>query len=122
MPLYEHSTQGEPIAVLLFRLTQRFMYNALLQLVQGAEAKALYGLVLNYKPLQALVDRLVESSTLTGEQVGQTLEGAGLRYFPDPFVDGFTWGQDGGLVYPGVPEVRLTPTAYATCSYATFTI
>lgn len=78
--------------------------NLVVQLVQGAEAKALYGLVLNYKPLQALVDRLIEDSTLTGEQVGQVLEGAGLRYFPDPFVDGFTWSQEGGLVYPGMPE------------------
>ena len=75
-----------------------------MQLVQGAEATALYGLVLNYKPLQALVDRLINDSTLTGEQVGQTLEGAGLRYFPDPFVDGFTWGQDGTLIYPGQAE------------------
>ena len=79
-----------------------------MQLVQGAEAKALYGLVLNYKPLQALVDRLINDSTLTGEQVGQTLEGAGLRYFPDPFVDGFTWGQDGSLVYPGMAEQVCT--------------
>lgn len=77
---------------------------AVMQLVQGAQAKALYGLVLNYKPLQALVDRLVEASTLTGEQVGQTLQAAGLTYFPDPFVDGFTWSQEGGLVYPGMPE------------------
>lgn len=78
-----------------------------LQLVQGAEAKALYGLVLNYKALQALVERLVQDSTLTGDQVSEILQGAGLRYFPDPYVEGFTWGPDGGLVYPGMQdEVR----------------
>ena len=80
----------------------------LLQLVEGAEAKALYGLTLNYKPLEALVTRLLRDSTLSGEQVAEVLNGAGLVPFPDPFVEGFQWDENGRLVYPGIEdEVRV---------------
>ena len=73
------------------------------QLIEGAEAKAFYGLALNYKPLQALVERLLVKETLSGAEVRETLEGAGVIPFPDPYVEGFTWGEDGGLRYPGMP-------------------
>ena len=42
---------------------------ALLQLLDGAEAKAYWGLALNYKPLQALVDVLVDEETINGERL-----------------------------------------------------
>ncbi|KAL3153794.1 hypothetical protein ABBQ32_013378 [Trebouxia sp. C0010 RCD-2024] len=74
------------------------------ELVEGAQAKALYGLTLNYKPLHALVDRLLRDSTLTGEQVAEVLDGAGLVPFPDPFVEGFAWDEEGRLVYPGMGD------------------
>lgn len=76
----------------------------MLQLIEGAQAKALYGLTLNYKALHALVDRLLRDSTLTGEQVAQVLKGAGLVPFPDPFVEGFAWDAQGRLVYPGMED------------------
>ena len=75
-----------------------------LQLVEGAQAKALYGLTLNYKPLHALVDRLLRDSTLTGEQVAEVLDGEGLVPFPDPFVEGFAWDEEGRLIYPGMED------------------
>ena len=75
-----------------------------LQLVEGAQAKALYGLTLNYKPLHALVDRLLRDSTLTGEQVAEVLDGEGLVPFPDPFVEGFAWDEEGRLIYPGIED------------------
>lgn len=78
-----------------------------MQLVEGAQAKALYGLTLNYKALHALVDRLLRDSTLTGEQVAEVLNGAGLVPFPDPFVEGFTWDENGRLVYPGMEDQVL---------------
>ena len=79
----------------------------LLQLVDGAEAKACYGLAVNWGPLQALVERLLVKETLPGKEVAETLEAAGVIRFPDPFVEGFGWAQGGGLVYPGMPsEVR----------------
>ena len=39
------------------------------QLIEGAEAKAYYGLAVNYKALQALVQRLLARETLSGEEV-----------------------------------------------------
>ena len=79
----------------------------LAQLVEGAQAKALYGLTLNYKPLNALVDRLLRDSTLSGEEVAEVLDGAGLVPFPDPFVEGFTWDENGRLVFPGMEDQVL---------------
>ena len=78
-----------------------------LQLVEGAEAKALYGLTLNYKPLEALVERLLRDTTLSGEQVSEVLEGAGLVPFPDPYVEGFHWDDHGRLIYPGMPDQQV---------------
>lgn len=75
-----------------------------MQLVEGAEAKAYYGLAVNYKPLQALVERLLVKETMSGKEVEETLEAAGVVKFPDPYVEGFAWGKDGGLVYPGMPS------------------
>lgn len=77
------------------------------QLVEGAEAKAYYGLAVNYKPLQALVERLLVKETMSGKEVAETLEAAGVFKFPDAFVEGFAWGPNGGLVYPGMPEVPI---------------
>ena len=37
--------------------------------MEGAQAKALYGLTINYKALAALVETLLERDTLTGDQV-----------------------------------------------------
>ena len=80
----------------------------LVQLVEGAQAKATYGLTLNYKPLEALVDRLLRDTTLSGEQVAEVLDGAGVIPFPDPFVEGFKWDEEGRLVYPGMEEEVCT--------------
>lgn len=92
-----------------------------LQLVEGAEAKALYGLTLNYKPLEALVDRLLRDTTLSGDQVAEVLNGAGLIPFPDPFVEGFKWDDNGRLIYPGMPDEVICVAMYTllyshTCS------
>ena len=75
-----------------------------MQLIEGAEAKAFYGLALNYKPLKALVERLLVKETLSGKEVAETLEGAGVHHFPDSYVEGFLWGEDGRLRYPGMPS------------------
>ena len=41
------------------------------QLLDGAEAKAYWGLALNYKPLQALVDVLIAEETVNGERLAE---------------------------------------------------
>ena len=86
--------------------------------MEGAQAKALYGLTFNYKPLHALVDRLLRDSTLSGEEVAEVLDGAGLVPFPDPFVEGFTWDENGRLVYPGMEEqvLCLFPSSSRVCA------
>ncbi len=92
------------------------LFPLLLQLIEGAEAKAFYGLALNYKPLQALVERLLVKETLSGKEVAETLEGAGVHHFPDPYVEGFLWGEDGGLRYPGMPTKARPPFGTLPCS------
>ena len=89
------------------------------QLVEGAEAKAYYGLAINWGPLQALVERLLAKETLPGKEVIETLEAAGVVRFPDPYVEGFGWSQGGGLVYPGMPAEVCSPSpllAVPTCA------
>ena len=44
-----------------------------MQLLDGAEAKAYWGLALNYKPLQALVDVLVAEETINGERLSEVM-------------------------------------------------
>ncbi len=85
-----------------------------MQLIEGAEVKALYGLTLNYKPLEALVERLLRDTTLSGEQVADLLNDAGVIPFPDPFVEGFKWDDKGRLVYPGMPD-EVCSAASASC-------
>lgn len=78
-----------------------------LQFLEAAEAKASFGLAVNYKALEALVDALVEKEVLTGEQVTEILEANQVVYFPDPFLEGFGYDEDGKLDYPNrVQEVR----------------
>jgi hypothetical protein len=89
-----------------------------LQLIDGAEAKAYYGLVINYGPLKALVEKLMLKETLSGKEVRETLEGAGVIKFPDPYVEGFGWGEDGMLNYPGMPTKACTAPRPALCQCA----
>ena len=51
------------------RMSVTFSMAACVQLLDGAEAKAYWGLALNYKPLQALVDVLVAEETINGERL-----------------------------------------------------
>ncbi|KAK9813430.1 hypothetical protein WJX73_008508 [Symbiochloris irregularis] len=77
------------------------------ELMEGAQAKALYGLTVNYKALSVLVETLLERDTLTGAQVAEILEQNDAFGFPDPYVEGFGWSEDGELVAPGLTEEDL---------------
>jgi cell division protease FtsH len=77
------------------------------ELLEAAEAKAYYGLAVNWAPLQALVDALLERSVLTGKEVAVILERSGVITFPDPYLGGFGWdGETGELQYPLRPANR----------------
>ena len=56
------------------------------QLLDGAEAKAYWGLALNYKPLQALVDVLVAEETINGEQLAEVTSMTGCPPSPTGFA------------------------------------
>lgn len=104
-PEYAICSDTCAIHILLARILHASeLYSPCLQLVEGAEAKAYYGLTVNYGPLQALVERLLVKETMSGKDVEETLEAAGVVKFPDPFLKGFGWGSDGGLFYPGMPS------------------
>ena len=77
--------------------------------MEGAEAKASFGLAVNYKALEALVEALVSKETLTGKEVQDILEANDVVRYPDPFVDGFGWDNEGSLFFPGSPKVRFFP-------------
>ena len=75
------------------------------ELLEGAEAKAYWGLVANYEALQHLSRTLIEQETLTGEQVAEIVESHGPRKFDAPYVSGFSWDENGELVWPGKGSV-----------------
>ena len=47
--------------------------------MEAAEAKAYYGLALNYTALAALAETLMAKESLTGEELGELLEAQGER-------------------------------------------
>ncbi|KAK9810298.1 hypothetical protein WJX72_008286 [[Myrmecia] bisecta] len=74
------------------------------ELINGAEAKAYYGLVANYAVYEKLIAALLERQTMTGDELARFLEDNGVVHFPDPFVEGFEWDENGRLVFPGMAE------------------
>ena len=107
-----YSCQNQPCVPCSYKV-QTVLF---LQLVEGAEAKAMFGLAVNYKPLQALVETLERDEVLTGGQVADILEANGAARFPDPFVEGFGFDENSKLVYPGMPkEVRPACRGWPIC-------
>lgn len=80
-----------------------------MQLINGAQAKAYYGLVVNYEALQALVETLLEREMMGGPEVAALLEKHNVKKFPDPWVQGFYWDDDGFLAWPGMEQSYVRP-------------
>lgn len=70
------------------------------ELLEAAEAKAYYGLAINWAALAALTEALLERGVLQGAEVGAVLEAAGVIHLPDPYTRGFGWDAAGELAYP----------------------
>jgi len=83
-------------------------------LLDGAETKAYYGLVRNYKTFEVLVDSLVEKGTLSGVQVQEIMEATGAVPFKDPMIKGHYWTEDGALVTPDFPPAKPEAAAAST--------
>lgn len=86
-------------------------------LLEGAEAKAYYGLASNYAALEKLVDVLVEEETISGQQLAAILQEAGVKPFSTPFVEGFGWDEHGELIFPDRPEGEQDSGARGLASY-----
>lgn len=77
-------------------------------MMEAAECKAYYGLVSNYKALQALTEALIEKTVLTGKEIDAILEQNNVQRFPNPFAEGFEWDVEGRLVIPREKGVWVT--------------
>lgn len=79
------------------------------ELLEAAEAKAYYGIAINWKPLQALSQALLDRGVLQGKEVARILEANGVVHFNEPHIEGFGWDKkDGTLVYPLKPARVLS--------------
>lgn len=74
------------------------------ELLEAAEAKAYWGLASNYEALKALAERLMTEESLTGEELDEFLKAHGVKRFENSYVEGFSWAEDGTLVWPGRPD------------------
>ena len=91
----------------------KIAYADVSELLEAAEAKAYWGLAVNYEALQVLAEELAKVESLTGDEVAELLEGAGVKKFEVPFVEGFEWGADGSLVWPDRTDKPTTTTTTA---------
>lgn len=58
-------------------------------MIDAAEAKALYGLAINYETLEAVVDVLYHKETMSGKDLRKIFAANEAGKFPDPFLEGF---------------------------------
>jgi cell division protease FtsH len=78
----------------------KIAYEDVVELLEGAEAKAYWALVSNQAALQKLSGALLEQETLTGEEVAELIESTNPKKFDAPYVTGFHWNDSGELVWP----------------------
>ena len=75
-------------------------YEDIVELLEGAEAKAYWALSTNYEALEKLSNVLFEQETLTGDEVAELIESCNVTKFDAPYVSGFSWNADGELMWP----------------------
>mmetsp|Transcript_28408 Transcript_28408/g.50750 ORF Transcript_28408/g.50750 Transcript_28408/m.50750 type:complete len:912 (-) Transcript_28408:144-2879(-) len=76
-------------------------------LLDGAEAKAYYALVSNYKALKVLVETMYTRESISGKEVASILDTNGAMALESPFVKGYYWDDDGALITPDAPPDRV---------------
>ena len=97
--IYLNKTRTRKIADISTEMA-KVAYEDVVELLEGAEAKAYWALASNYAALEKLSDALYEQETLTGEEVSQIIESCSPVKFDAPYVSGFSWSEDGELVWP----------------------
>jgi cell division protease FtsH len=76
-------------------------YEDVVELLEGAEAKAYWALSSNYHALEKLSNVLFERETLTGDEVAELIDSCNPIKFDAPYVSGFSWSAEGELEWPG---------------------
>jgi len=70
------------------------------EILESAQAKAFYGLAMNWRALNALTDALMTKDTIVREELERIFEASGVRKFRDDALEGFGWDEQGRVVYP----------------------
>lgn len=65
-----------------------------------------YGLVVNYKALEALAGALERKSNMGQKELLQTMEEHGVTRFPSPYVAGFRWNPEGIIELPSLEKLE----------------
>eukprot|EP00891_Asterochloris_glomerata_P002381 jgi/Astpho2/2381/Aster-05640 len=73
------------------------------ELVEGAEAKACWGLKTNWQALQAVTELLMFKGTITGKELRETLQEAGATAFSSGLLEGWSWSPEGYIAFEGSP-------------------
>lgn len=97
--VYLNRTRTRKIADISTEMA-KVAYEDVVELLEGAEAKAYWALASNYSALEKLSNALYEQETLTGEEVSQIVESCNPIKFDAPYVNGFSWSENGELVWP----------------------
>lgn len=86
----------------------KIAYTDIKELMEGAEAKAYWAIASNYTALQALAKKLYEVQTMNGEEVKEIIESCDPKKFEGPYVFGFSWSENGELVWPGKEPAKAS--------------
>lgn len=97
--------KSKPVAAVSTELA-RIAFKECRELLESAEAKAYYGLAMNYEALEKLVESLLAKDSISGKQVDDIFKEHGTLKFPDPFIVGFGWDDNGELLYREEPTKK----------------
>ncbi|GMH43653.1 hypothetical protein BSKO_11575 [Bryopsis sp. KO-2023] len=97
--------KSKPVAAISTELA-RMAFKECRELLESAEAKAYYGLAMNYEVLEKLVERLLARDSISGKEVEDIFNEHGSLKFPDPFIVGFGWDDHGELLYREEPTKK----------------
>lgn len=67
----------------------RIAFQECRDLLEAAEAKAYYGLAMNYGALEEIVDSLMQRDFISGEELDKIFKANQSTSFPDPFLMGY---------------------------------
>jgi len=96
---YLKSEQYQPIMDMSAPLARAALQDVS-ELLEAAQAKAFYGLAMNWKALGALTDALCEKDTLVRTEIMEIMDRHNVKRFTADGLDGFGWDASGKVTYP----------------------